>query len=157
MLLCPWNFPGKNTGVGHHILLQEIFPPQGSNPHLLCLLHWQADPLLLTHQGSPVIEACCCSVAKSCPTLWSQGLQHARLLCPQLSHRVCSNSYVLSQWCYLTISSSATTFSFCLQSFPASESFSIMHTSIHMLDGIWSISSLWFWIQNIRNKGENTW
>ena len=25
-LLCPWNFPGKNTGVGSHFLLQGIFP-----------------------------------------------------------------------------------------------------------------------------------
>ena len=36
---------------------------------------------------------------------------------------VCSNSCPLSQWCYLTISSSAIPFSFWLQSFPASESF----------------------------------
>ena len=34
-LLCPWDFPGKNTGVGGHSLLQGIFPTQGSNPHLL--------------------------------------------------------------------------------------------------------------------------
>ena len=39
-LLCPWDFPGKNTEVGCHVLLQGIFPTQGSNPHLL---HWQAD------------------------------------------------------------------------------------------------------------------
>ena len=38
---CPWDSPGKNTGVGCHFLLQEIFPTQGSNPHLLCLLHRQ--------------------------------------------------------------------------------------------------------------------
>ena len=38
--LCPWDFPGKNTGVGCHFLLQGIFPIQGSNPHLL---RWQAD------------------------------------------------------------------------------------------------------------------
>ena len=37
-LLCPWDFAGKNTGVGCHFLLQGIFPTQGSNP---CLLHWQ--------------------------------------------------------------------------------------------------------------------
>ena len=37
--LYPWNFPGKNTGVGCHSLLQGIFQTQGSNPHLLCLLH----------------------------------------------------------------------------------------------------------------------
>ena len=27
-LLCPWDPPGKNTGVGCHFLLQGIFPPQ---------------------------------------------------------------------------------------------------------------------------------
>ena len=41
-LLCQWNFPGKNTGVGCHFLLQGIFPTQGSNLGLLHLLHWQA-------------------------------------------------------------------------------------------------------------------
>ena len=39
-LLRPWDFPGKNTGVGCHFLLQGIFPTQGSNQHLL---HWQAN------------------------------------------------------------------------------------------------------------------
>ena len=38
-LFCSWNSPGKNTGVGCHFLLQGIFPTQGLNPHLLCLLH----------------------------------------------------------------------------------------------------------------------
>ena len=52
-LLCPWDFPGKNTGVGCHCLLQGIFPTQGLNPHLLHLLHWQADSLPLSRQGSP--------------------------------------------------------------------------------------------------------
>ena len=42
-LLCPWDFPGKNTGVDCHFILQGIFPTQGSNSHLFCLLHWQAD------------------------------------------------------------------------------------------------------------------
>ena len=41
-LLCPWNSPGKNTGVDCQALLQGIFLTQGSNLHLLCLLHWQA-------------------------------------------------------------------------------------------------------------------
>ena len=40
-LLCPWDFPGKDTGVGRHFLLQEIFPAQELNPGLLHLLHWQ--------------------------------------------------------------------------------------------------------------------
>ena len=34
-LLCPWDSPGKNTGVGGHSLLQVIFLTQGSNPHLV--------------------------------------------------------------------------------------------------------------------------
>ena len=34
-LLCPWDFPGKNSGVGCHFLLQGIFLTQGWNPHLL--------------------------------------------------------------------------------------------------------------------------
>ena len=43
-------------------------------------------------------------------SLWSHGLQHARPSCPSLSPGVCSNSCPLNQWCYLTISSSATPF-----------------------------------------------
>ena len=43
----PCRSPGKNTGVGFHILLQGIFPIQRSNPHLLRLLHWQAGSLPL--------------------------------------------------------------------------------------------------------------
>ena len=38
-LLCPWDFPDKNTGVAYHFLLQGIFPTQGLNPSLLHLLH----------------------------------------------------------------------------------------------------------------------
>ena len=34
-LLCPWNFPGRNTGVGCHSLFQGTFPTRGSNPGLL--------------------------------------------------------------------------------------------------------------------------
>ena len=52
-----------------------------------------------------------------------QGLQRSSLLCPLLSHEVCSRSWPLSQWCYLTISSSVIPFSFHFQSFPASGSF----------------------------------
>ena len=57
-LLCPWDSPGGNTGVGCHFLLQGIFPTQGLNPHLLCLLHWQAGSLPLRHLGSPHIKFC---------------------------------------------------------------------------------------------------
>ena len=56
-------------------------------------------------------------------SLRPHGLQHARLPCPSLSPRVCSDSCPLSRWCYLTISTSASPFSCYLQSFPASGSF----------------------------------
>ena len=51
-LLRPWDFPGKNTGVGCHFLLQGIFLTQGLNPSLWLLL-WQADSLPLSHLGDP--------------------------------------------------------------------------------------------------------
>ena len=70
-----------------------------------------------------------CLVAKSCLILQPRGLQHSRLPCPSPSPGVCSDSCPLNPWCYLTVSSSATVFSFCLQYFPASGSFPM---SIHM-------------------------
>ena len=54
--LCPWNSPGKNTGVGCHAFLQRIFPTQGSNLHHLCLLHWQAGSLPLAPPGNLTVE-----------------------------------------------------------------------------------------------------
>ena len=54
-LLCSWNSPGKNTGVGR-CFLQGVFPTQGSNPRLLhckrILCHWttrEAATLMLYH------------------------------------------------------------------------------------------------------------
>ena len=53
-LLCPWDAPGKTTGVGCHFLLQGIFPTHGSNPCLLSFLNWQADSLPQSHLGGPL-------------------------------------------------------------------------------------------------------
>ena len=53
-LLCPWDSPGKNTGVGCPALLQGIFWTQGSNQRLLCLLHWQVGSLSLAPPGKPL-------------------------------------------------------------------------------------------------------
>ena len=53
LLLYPCDFPGKNTGVGCHFLLERIFPTQGSNARLLHLLHWRVDSLPLSRLGSP--------------------------------------------------------------------------------------------------------
>ena len=52
-------------------------------------------------------------------------LWHARLLCLPLSPGACPNSCPLTLWCYLTISSCVSPFSFCRQSFPASGSFPV--------------------------------
>ena len=49
-LLSPWDFPGRNIGVGSHSLLQGIFPIQGLSPHLL---YWQVDSLPLAPPGKP--------------------------------------------------------------------------------------------------------
>ena len=66
--------------MGCHVLFQGIFLTQGSNPHLLCLLHWQAGSLPLVPPGSEV------KVAQSCPTLCNpmdytvHGILQARIL-----------------------------------------------------------------------------
>ena len=48
-LLCPWDFPGKDTGVGCHFLLQGIFPTQGLN---LGLLHRKQILYHLSYEGN---------------------------------------------------------------------------------------------------------
>ena len=58
-------------------------------------------------------------------SLQPRGMQRIRFLCLPLSPEASSNSCPSSQWCYLTISSSAISFSFCLHSFPTSRSFPI--------------------------------
>ena len=67
-----------------------------------------------------IVSSCCC--CKSCPTRQPHGLQHAKPPCLALSPKLCPISYLLSWCCYPTSSSTAAFFSFCLQSFPASES-----------------------------------
>ena len=53
-LLCPWDSPGKNTGVGCHALLQGIFPTQESSLRLFCVLPWQVASLPLEPTGKPL-------------------------------------------------------------------------------------------------------
>ena len=74
-LLCPWNFPGKNTQVSCHFPLQGVFPTHGLKPHLLCLLPWQVDSLPLHHPGSPLER----------PLAWWKGwLSKVEIPVPQL-------------------------------------------------------------------------
>ena len=54
-LLHLWDFPGKNTGMGCHFLLQGIFQIQGSNLRFLCHLHWQMGSLPLHHLGKHLL------------------------------------------------------------------------------------------------------
>ena len=72
------------------------------------------------------ILMCVCSVTVMCDSLQPHGLQHTSLPCPLLPPRVCSSSYSLGWYCYLTIWSSAAPFSFCFQSLPATGSYNIL-------------------------------
>jgi len=68
---------------------------------------------------------CCCSVTKLCPIV-CDPIDYSTPGSSVLHYlRVCSSSCPLSRWCYLSILCSAAPFSFCLQSFPESGSFSI--------------------------------
>ena len=53
MLLCPWNSPGKNTGVGCRSLLQRGLPNPGVEPRSSA---WQADSLLSEPPGKPSLS-----------------------------------------------------------------------------------------------------
>ena len=68
-LLCPWDPPGKNTGMGCYVLLQGIFSSQ-KNPCLLCLLHWQAGSLPLAPPGKPKINVYFITVEKKIGLYW---------------------------------------------------------------------------------------
>ena len=52
-LFCLWNSPGKNIAESCHFQLQRVFSTQGLNFHLLHLLDWWADSLLLAPPGTP--------------------------------------------------------------------------------------------------------
>ena len=126
-VLCPWDSPGKNTGVGCLALLQGIFPTQKTNLHLLCLLQWQVSSLPLLPPGNPHVSLCVYSVHFSrsvvSDSLRPHELQHARPPCPSPSPGVHSDSCPPSQWCQQAISSSVVPFSSCPQSLSASQSF----------------------------------
>ena len=61
-LLCPWNLPNKNTGVGCYFLLQGICPTQGLNPHLLhcrwILYPWPTKEALILGTGNKFLKFC---------------------------------------------------------------------------------------------------
>ena len=114
---CLWDFSGNNTGVSCH------FPTPGDLPHLgIKLLRakiYKAVHCNLMNYFS--VSQFSCSVVSD--SLWSYGLEHARLSCSSPIPGTCSYTCPLSRWCHPTISSSVVPFSSCLQSFPASGSF----------------------------------
>ena len=69
-LLCPWDFPGKNTGVGCHFLLQRIFPTKELNSGLL---HSRQIPYTLSHPGSHLILS---KAMSNCPLLPQYHMGH---------------------------------------------------------------------------------
>ena len=77
-LVCPWYSPEKNIKVVCHILLQSVFPTQGSNP---CLLHWRADSLPLSHLGSPTADLVqrCPGIPKTVPHNLSEMIEQVAL------------------------------------------------------------------------------
>ena len=82
-------------------------------------------------------------------SLWSHGLQHARLPCPFPG--ACSNSCPPSWWCRPTISSSVVHSSACLQSFPASGAFQVSQFFASGGQIIGASASTWVFPMNIQN------
>ena len=103
---------GLNAVLWQDSFVTWILPTYSSPLILLKHSFWLSHLLLFSHK---VVSY----------SLWLHGLQQASLPCLSLSFRVCSNSCPLSRWCSPTISSSATSFSSCPQSFPASRSFPV--------------------------------
>ena len=69
MLLCPWDFPDKNTGVGSHFLLQGIFLTQELNPsllHLYCLNHQGLNHKLYFFFLNKITRGCVGAFEMSC-------------------------------------------------------------------------------------------
>ena len=127
---------GSTPSPHHHLIKQHIKassqPPCSATPWRSFsgsteVSNFKISFFYFSFHCSCLGTGCCYSVANSCPSLCdpmvTKTLQHVRLPSPSLSSGVCSNSCLLHQWCYLNTSSSATLFSFCLQSFPTSGTF----------------------------------
>ena len=89
-LLCPWDIPGKNTGVGFHFFffLQGIFLTQRSNPRLL---HWQAGSLPLAPLGKPRSLSYNSTAQKRWFKRWCQPLSKTPKACKQLANKIVEN------------------------------------------------------------------
>ena len=118
-LLCPWDFPSKNTRVGFHFILRGSSRRGWPSPVLAGGFFTFEPPgkLLLWFSSIQFSH----SVMSN--SLRPHESQHARPPCPSPTPEAYSNSCPLSRWCHPTTSSSVIPFSSCPQSLPASGSF----------------------------------
>ena len=86
--------PGKNTGVGCYFLLQEIFPTQGSNVSLLCLLHWQVGSLPLAPSRKP-LTLMYAALLPSCEHCLAMQMNHKHLFNEWIRFSVTVNGNIL--------------------------------------------------------------
>ena len=101
-LLCQWDSPGKNTGLGLPFPSPRGLPDPGIKPTSPVPPALQVDSSPLSHQGSSSVRFSCSVVSNS---FWPHGLQLARLPCPSPTPGAYSYSCPSSQWCHPTISS----------------------------------------------------
>ena len=94
----------------HHLLRVNSFSPRPflERNTLSASVHWLSKLIIKFMDYKDWMGPLLFSRSIVSDSVWSHGLQHARLLCPLLSPRVCSNSCPLSQWCYLITSSTVT-------------------------------------------------
>ena len=122
-----------SRGLTDRVLFSSLFPHPTIALLSLTLIQlplgvssgWLSVLLLFLLLSDPLkdlwsVSLCCCSIARSCPTLPPHGLRHATLSCPSLSSGACSCPF--SPGCNLSSSSSAALFSFSPHSLPASGS-----------------------------------
>ena len=107
-LFCPWDFPGKNTGVGCHFLHQGNFSTPGQNPHLLHLLHllhWQVGSLRLSHLGNHMYIYTHTSVSSILDCIAPERAVLSILLTtamPDIQNKL--NKCLLNAWKFLSLS-----------------------------------------------------
>ena len=82
-LTCPWNSPGKDTGVDNHFHLHRISPTQESNP--ISYIAGRFFNILATREACSSSKGCYWIHAQSLSHVWlfaTHGLYPSRLLCP---------------------------------------------------------------------------
>ena len=109
-LLCPWDFWGKNTGVGCHFLLQGLFLTQRSNPCLLCPLHCKWTFYPMNHQRESTTKNYISNIGPVFPT-GSHRKAFLHVTCHLLYLQPCKNSFLPPDHLYFKITGS---FCFCL-------------------------------------------